>query len=210
MPAFRRKLERWRMAGFGLLATLSAAALAPGRADAMTFSLDSQADGRTVLSASGPILPGDFGQLIRFLDTMDKVKRMARLVIDSPGGFVNEAEKMAVTIHNIGLPVAVPEGATCASACVLLLAAAPQRSAGEGARIGVHRASFFGQENRATLGATDGMVIHYEIYGVPRPIVEKMRATPPGGVTWLTEEDLAKMRIAAYHSEDTAEAAAAR
>lgn len=165
-------------------------------AAALDYNQIDEPDGRITLEARGIIMPGDFHRLLKFLDTMAKVQRMKMLLIDSPGGFVNEAEKMAVTINNIGLPVAVPGGATCASACVLLLAAAPHRQAGEGARIGVHRASSLGKETRGSLGATDGMTIHFEAYGMPRPLIEKMRATPPGTMTWLTPEDLALMRVA--------------
>ncbi len=172
-------------------------------AAALNYELVEQPDGSTMLKARGVIGPGDFHTFVVFLNTMVKVQRMKLLLIDSPGGFVNEAEKMAVTIHNVGLPVAVAANGTCVSACVLLFAAAPRRHAGEGAKIGVHRASLFGKEDRGSLGATDGMTIHYEAYGMPKKVIDKMRGTAPGGVTWLTAEDLAAMQVTPYRPQPT-------
>jgi len=187
MPAVPR-------AALGLGAMLAVLAAAP--ATAMDFKLIQQPNGHTMLQGRGPIVPGDFHRLLEYVNTMEKIQHMDMLVFDSPGGFVDEAERMAYTIHNVGLPVTIGKGNLCVSACVLLFAAAPSRTAAAGALIGVHRAANFkGQENQATLGATDGMTVHYELYGVPPPIIAKMRGTPPGGITWLTREDLALMHV---------------
>ena len=175
----------------GLLVTFALMAAAPARA--MQFKLIDGPDDQTTLVARGMIVPGDFSQLIGFLDTVPKVRRMALIVVDSPGGVVHEAGKMAVTIHNMGMPVAVAHGGLCASACTLLFAAAPRRLVGEGARIGVHRASYFGTENRDSRDATNGMVVHFENYGVPQSIIDKIRATPPNGIAWLNDADLRAM-----------------
>lgn len=197
--SIRRKL--------GLLVALALLA-AGGPARAMQFKLIAGPDDQTTLVARGMILPGDFSQLIGFLDTLAKAQRMALLVVDSPGGLVHEAGKMAVTIHNIGLPVAVARGGICASACTLLFAAAPRRLVGEGARIGVHRASLYGTENRDSRYATDGIAVHFENYGVPESIIEKVRATPPDGIAWLNEADLLAMHATIYGLRDGARFAA--
>ncbi len=180
----------------GLLVAAALLAAAPARA--MQFKLLEGPDDRTTLLARGMIMPGDFSQLIGFVDTMPKARRMALLVVDSPGGLVHEAGKMAVTIRNMGLPVAVARGGVCASACALLFAAAPRRLVGEGARIGVHRASLFGSENRDSRYATDGIAVHFENYGVPGSIIEKMRATPPDGIAWLDAADLEALHAIVY------------
>jgi len=191
MPAFSRARVRLGV----VLALVAGLAVAPARA--MEFKLVQLPNGHTSLQGSGAIVPGDFHRLLGYVDTMEKIHQMDMLVFDSPGGFVNEAERMAYTIHNVGLPVTIGKGNFCVSACVLLFAAAPNRTAAAGALIGVHRAATLkGQENKATLGATDGMTVHYELYGVPVSIIAKMRDTPPGGITWLTREDLSLMRVA--------------
>ena len=190
MPVLPRSARR-----LGLWLAL-AAGLGTSPAGAMDFKLVEQPNGHTTLQGRGPILPGDSRRFTGFVNTLEKIRRMDMLVFDSPGGFVDEAERMAYTIHNIGLPVTIGKGSFCVSACVLLFAAAPNRIAAAGALIGVHRAATLkGQETKASLGATDGMTVHYELYGVPAPIIGKMRTTPPGGITWLTREDLALLRV---------------
>ena len=173
-------------------------ALAVGlpRARAMQFSPVELADGRRAIEASGQVVVGDFHRLLAFCDTVDKAGRLAGLIVDSPGGNVLEAEKMAGTIRDMGLPVAVAGGGRCASACFLLFAASPSRLAGPGARIGVHRASLAGEETAGSLGATDGMAVQIAHFGVPAEIVAKMTRTAPGGVTWLTAADMAAMHVA--------------
>jgi hypothetical protein len=194
MPAFPGKACRFGVL-LGLLALLAAGASPAG---AMTFKLQELPDGRAALTARGPILSGDAQRMFEYVKTLDKIRHIAVVVVDSPGGVVDEAEQMALLIHNVGLPVAVGGDATCGSACVLLFAAAPRRAAAAGAMIGVHRASLGGSETKSTLDATDGMVANCEFYGVPAAIIAKIRNTPPGGVTWLTHEDLALMHVEIY------------
>ena len=192
MPVLPRSARR-----LGLWLAL-AAGLGTSPAGAMDFKLVEQPNGHTTLQGRGPILPGDSRRFTGFVNTLEKIRRMDMLVFDSPGGFVDEAERMAYTIHNIGLPVTIGKGSFCVSACVLLFAAAQRRAAASGAMIGVHRASLGGSETKSTLDATDGMVANCEFYGVPAAIIAKMRNTPPGGVTWLTHEDLALMHVEIY------------
>ncbi len=161
----------------------------------MQFTLLEISDNRTIIDARGPVVQGDFHRLLEFCDTIDKAGRLAGIIVDSPGGNVLEAEKMSGTIRDMRLSVAVAAGGRCASACFLMFAAAPYRIAGEGARIGVHRASLAGEETAGSLGATDGMAVEIEHYGVPPAIVAKMKQTAPGGVTWLTASDMASMHV---------------
>ncbi len=170
----------------------------PVPAAAMNFAQIDMPGGQAMLEATGPILPGDFQRLLSYVDTLEKVRHLAGLVVNSPGGVVTEAEKMAGTVHDIGLPVAVASRSRCASACVLIFTAAPRRAVAQDARIGVHRASFAGAESGLSRDATDGMVLECESFGMPRAVVDKMRATPPGGITWLTPADLAAMHVAVY------------
>jgi hypothetical protein len=198
------------MAATGSLAlALAFSALLAAPAQAMQFKLLDTPDGRTTLVARGIIVPGDFTRLIGFVDTVPKAQRLALLVVDSPGGVVQEAGKMAVTIHNMGMPVAVAKRGLCASACVLLFAASPRRLVGFGARVGVHRASFFGGENKESKYATDSMAVHFENYGVPESIIAKVRATPPDGIAWLSDSDLRAMQATIYGAGDEAREARA-
>jgi hypothetical protein len=189
-------------AAWSLVMVLAFATLFAAPAQAMQFKLIDTPDGRSLLVASGVIVPGDFTKLIGFVDTVPKAQRLALLVVDSPGGVVQEAGKMAVTIHNMGMPVAVAKRGLCASACVMLFAASPRRLVGYGARVGVHRASFYGGENKESHYATDSMAVHFENYGVPASIIAKVRATPPDGIAWLSDDDLLAMKATFYGPGD--------
>jgi hypothetical protein len=204
------RLGPWRL--ILLLAVLAAPLLVSRAAAAMSFTEVPLPEGRVLLRAKGLFLFGDDRTFIRHVDTLDKIRRLAVLEIDSPGGFIDVAERIAVTVHNVGIPVAVPARGLCASACVIVLAAAPQRSAGTGARIGVHRASMIQRdlklhENGRSAGYTDSMALHFEIYGVPRSIIEKMNATAADTLAWLDRRDLAAMHVGAYWAPDAKVAA---
>ena len=149
---------------------------------------------------TGMILPGDPHDFIEFINTIEKAQRMDRLVIDSPGGFVEQAGWIAGTIRNTGLTVAVPARALCASACVTIFAAAVRREAGEGARIGVHHArmALAANEEKSALNTTENMVMQYLVFGMPERVTRKLRDTPANKITWLDKDDLAAMNVHPY------------
>ena len=161
----------------------------------MQFTLLELPNHRTAIAARGVVVPGDFHRLLAFCDSIDNVRRIAGLVIDSPGGSVLEAEKIAGAVRDMALTVAVPDAATCASACFLIFAASPDRIAAPDAHIGVHRASLAGHETPGSLAATDGMQVAIQHWGVPASVVTKMTGTAAGGVTWLSKSDLAAMHV---------------
>jgi hypothetical protein len=90
-----------------------------------------------VLVLNGSIGAGDAEQFTRALSTHGALP----VYLHSPGGRVGEALKMAEMIRARGLATHVPKGATCASACVLLLAGGIIRTADPSARIGIHMGS---------------------------------------------------------------------
>jgi hypothetical protein len=133
---------------------------------------------------------------VQSLSPNDRGDRVVGFVVDSPGGDLNEAAKIADFIHRLGLSVAVPNGSECASACFLLFAAAPRRFAGPDAHIGVHRVSHgVGQDDLIDKGWTtvSGEVLAQ--YGVPPAIIGKMVQTAPDSIEWLTPTDLASMGV---------------
>ncbi len=89
------------------------------------------------------------------------------------------------------LLVAVPTGATCASACFLIFAAGAKRVVAPDALIGVHSTSIGGQETPETLAANMEMARDAAALGVPPEIVGKMVETKPAHMEWLTPEELA-------------------
>jgi hypothetical protein len=100
----------------------------------------------------GPIISGDFDRFMEFLKTMPPADRIA-FALDSPGGNVLEAEKLARVIKRLDAAAFVGEESECSSACFLLFAAASRRIVSPEALIGVHSVSENGEETEASMAS---------------------------------------------------------
>ena len=181
------------------------------------------------LSAEGRIVPGSAKA---FADAIANLKgRRLPILIHSPGGSVADAGAMGELIRAKGLAVAVartlitncPEaspkcpdgpgaaitgGATCASACVLVLAGGVERLAGPSALIGVHQTTTLVSETEglAHLKSTRkiyeqrGVDAAVEAYlaamGVGDPVMTLMRKTPAASIRWLSLAELKASHLA--------------
>ena len=76
-----------------------------------------------LISARGPIIAGDFDRLVNFLKGLPSADRVLGLSLDSEGGSVFEAEKMAALIKRLDMAILISAGNQCSSACFLLFAA---------------------------------------------------------------------------------------
>ena len=185
----RRRLLPGALGAAALVALLVARA---GGAAAMVFT--SILEDR-VVEARGEIVFGDaerFALAVRFLPPG---RRPITLRVESRGGNLAEAAEMAAMVRRAGMTVvAVRE---CASACFLLLAAAPDRAATRGARIGVHSARSYpgGAETVNAMAATTHLARLAAGYGVPPAIIGRMVATGPAHMAWLDADDLRAMRV---------------
>jgi hypothetical protein len=185
----RRRLLPGALGAAALAAFLVARA---GGAGAMVFT--SSLEDR-VLEARGEVVFGDaerFALAVRFLPPG---RRPITLRVESRGGNLGEAAEMAAMVRRAGMTVvAVRE---CASACFLLLAAAPDRAAIRGARIGVHSARSYpgGAETINAMAATTHLARLAAGYGVPPAIIGRMVATGPAHMAWLDADDLRAMRV---------------
>ncbi|MGB7973397.1 MAG: hypothetical protein WCF81_03390 [Roseiarcus sp.] len=175
------------------------------------------------LSAEGRIEPGTAKA---FADAIANLKgRRLPILIHSPGGSVADAGAMGELIRARGLAVAVartlivncPEaapkcpdgpgtaitgGATCASACVLVLAGGVERLAAPSALIGVHQITTVVSETEglAHLKSTrkiyeqQGVDAAVEAYlaamGVGEPVMTLMRKTWAASIRWLSLPEL--------------------
>ncbi len=181
------------------------------------------------LSAEGLIVPGS---ATAFAGAIANLKgRRLPILIHSPGGSVPDAIAMGELIRAKGLAVAVartlitncPEaspkcpdgpgraitgGATCASACVLMLAGGVERLAAPSALIGVHQTTTLVRETEglAHLKSTrkiyeqrgvDAAVMAYlAVMGVNEPVMTLMRKTPAASIRWLSLAELKASRLA--------------
>jgi hypothetical protein len=181
------------------------------------------------LSAEGRIEPG---AARAFADAVDRLNgRRLPILIHSPGGSVVDAAAMGELIRAKGLTVAVartliincPEaapkcpdgpgkaitgGATCASACVLVLAGGVERLAAPSALIGVHQITTLVSETEglAHLKSTRkfyeqrGVDAAVEAYlaamGVGEPVMTLMRKTWAASIRWLSLAELKDSHLA--------------
>jgi hypothetical protein len=207
----------------------------PARAPPMRFVRVTSADPACKpncpewLSAEGRI---ELGSAKVFADAIGSLKgRRLPILIHSPGGSVADAGAMGELIRARGLAVAVartliancPEaspkcpdgpgtaitgGATCASACVLVLAGGVERLVGPAARVGVHQSTTLVSETEglAHLKSTrkiyeqQGVDAAVEAYlasaGVGDLVMALMRKTPAASIRWLSAAELKASRLA--------------
>ena len=147
------------------------------------------------IAATGPIVTGDLDRLSAFIKTLSQSDGTLSLFVDSPGGNIFEASKIAALINKSAAVVTIPSGSQCSSACFLLFAAAAHRFMAPDALVGVHSASYDGQENLTSMGITTAFARSAADYGVPPAIIGKMVQTEPGRMTWLTPSDLQPMGV---------------
>jgi hypothetical protein len=170
-----------------------ACGLAASTSHALQYKRVSLGEPAIVILARGPIVPGDVARLGEFIDMLPKADRIEGFSLDSPGGDVTEAAKLAGLIRRFGISVLVDSGSECSSSCFLLFAAADHKFVTPDAVISVHSASQDGQETVGSMAFTTAMARTAADLGVPPAIVGKMVETPPQRVTWLTPADLASM-----------------
>jgi hypothetical protein len=105
----------------------------PGLQDAMTIELTTA--GR--LEATGVITPGTYE---RFKAELEKRSEYVKtVVLNSPGGSVQDALAMARLIRDKGFDTLVEKDGLCASSCPLVYSGGVARIAGKGAALGVHQ-----------------------------------------------------------------------
>jgi hypothetical protein len=78
-----------------------------------------------VIYVTGEIVIGDAGKFAQLETTPPKL-----VVLDSPGGEVDNAIAMAKLIRDVGIPPLIPADKECLSACVMLFFAGSQRFMG--------------------------------------------------------------------------------
>src|SRR5713226_7579164 len=100
-----------------------------------------------VIQLSGQITDGDADAFISEVKRANAAGKIVENVqLNSTGGKLLEGVKLAAAIREGKISTSVGQGAVCASACFLAFAAGDPKFAGDGARIGVHRASLKGSQ----------------------------------------------------------------
>lgn len=149
-------------------------------------TLSLSADGRS-LRVAGTIGMGD-GERVRKLLASAEASQLKRVELESPGGRVREAERMAEALQQHRH--ASRAVGTCASACTLVFMAGQPRQLTPGARLGFHRASTGTFNPVFEELANQNLAASYRKLGLPESLIDKTLATPARSMWFPKERDL--------------------
>lgn len=153
----------------------------------MTFTLEAAEQGRTVVVGRGAIETGDGERLRKALQAADRDHRGNKLlVLDSPGGPIIEAFAMVEVMDGERVSTRVRAGASCASACAMILFVSGRfRTVEEGGRLGVHTCHDRMSGSRS-MACNELIAQNSQKHGVPyTSSLTLMHFTAPGEVRWL-------------------------
>lgn len=156
------------------------------------------AQGGAVLLLSGEVTTGDAARLKNLLTaSLASGKAASAIRLDSPGGNLVEAVKLAAVVHRARIATVVVAGATCAGACFVALIAGTQKFISATATIGAPGAAARKEPSgRTPVVVRDEMpaiVRAVKDLGLLDAIVTKMLATPEEEILWLSADDLGAM-----------------
>jgi hypothetical protein len=133
-------MQQWGIAACGLVR--AGLALSVSIADAAEIKSFSLKDDSIEISISGTIAPGDIDALRASIKAAnDAGKLVSSLRLNSEGGNLLEAVRVADWVKSAKISTKVGQSATCASACFLIFAAGQTKYASISSRIGVQGAS---------------------------------------------------------------------
>jgi hypothetical protein len=150
----------------------------------------------TMIVLKGDIIREDANTLENLIRAANANGGVIRgLQLDSAGGNLLGGIRLARLIRgHADLSTTVTYGAKCASACFLAFAAGNEKFVSYGSFVGVHGAAdTHGDVTEETRAATRAMAHFCRELGVPSAIAEKLIATPPDEIGWLTPEELQSM-----------------
>ncbi|MES2535885.1 MAG: ATP-dependent Clp protease proteolytic subunit [Pseudomonadota bacterium] len=158
--------------------------IAIGQDPVGAFSVKITANGQAVIF-TGMLREGSARQIEMMLNAASGANS---LILDSPGGRLLEAERIASIVHDRKLDTYV-EG-MCASACTLVFLAGKDRASTPNARIGFHQPSFLRLTREEQAVATGAMMEQYRRARLPDDFIEKISRTAPNDMWFPTREEL--------------------
>jgi hypothetical protein len=177
---------RWLILGGALWAAVPVTAMEYSRKELGSTSL--------IVLMYGPIIEGDTNKLAAYLNGLPKKVSIFGFALHSPGGDIDEANKLAQFLRRIHALTIVGDGNICASACFLPFAAGRIKLVHPGSKVVVQgTASPDGLDNLAALAATNKMARYASELGVPGTITRKIVVIPTGRVEFLSRADLLSM-----------------
>lgn len=155
---------------------------------------------------SGPIERGDYTRFTKYLlrDARHIYMLRSGVILNSPGGDVDEALKLASLFDKSFITTFVRKGDVCASACFLLWAGGAVRH--NLGLLGVHRLSLDSNSTdiRRTAEKTKPASQVVETFlvnvGIPRKIIDKMQETSPSTIFMMDINWMANAEIDATYN----------
>jgi hypothetical protein len=147
--------------------------------------------------ASGPIEAGDAAQFAA-------LSKFDTLELDSPGGLVGEALRMAANMDaRGGIRAVVKPGSSCASACAMaLFVSGETRIVYMGGRLGIHSCSKL--NGTPVPECNEAMAANASAHGVPWGAIEAFSEyTTPSNMLWLSAEDAECWGLMKWSATDT-------
>lgn len=167
---------------------------------AADFSFRPQKNGSVQVVLSGKIEPGDREKLIDLIRQEPKDFVGASYIsLNSPGGSVLDALKIADVVEKSGLIAVVNSGDTCASSCFLVLASAQFRWQSPKAEVLIHRPYLLSQKTdllgynqnvKTQQAGVAAMRAFLEERSISASIIDKMMSYPSNAAYQLTPTDM--------------------
>lgn len=159
----------------------------------------------------GKIERGDHDKLLSLIRRDPSRAVVVRQIkLASIGGDVSEAIKIALEIEKSGMTATVDNGHICASACVLIYMASPQRSTAYG-EILIHRPYFSGSDSSSQIERADEqrsatLDIRNFLYArsIPSYLIDAMMSYPSSEAYQLTNEDVNRIGFLNAQAEELA------
>lgn len=166
-----------------------------------------------VLRLTGTITPGSADRVAA--EIAARGEYVETVALDSPGGSVDEALRIAALLKAEGYTTSVAAGALCASSCPLVFAAGQSRLASRAAAIGVHQVYTVAEAGSAPpTGAravgtamaeaqrTTATITRYlETTGADPALWLHALETPPDRLYYFSPDELTNLRLATELSD---------
>ncbi len=147
-------------------------------------------DGGRVIEFKGGVNEGAARALDKAIADAPKV---STIVLNSPGGWIKEGERMAQVIRRYQVHTHVDE--ECFSSCTLVFLAGLDRTASARAAVGFHRGRAIGENSRRHSPQSQEEADIYLRAGLQKDFVQKILATPHSDIWVPTRRELLQAKV---------------
>ncbi len=165
-----------------------------------------------VLRLTGTIDPGSSARFLAEIEARGEY--VSTVLLDSPGGSVDDALSIGGLIRERELSTEVADGGLCASSCPLIFAGGKERTAGRDAAIGVHQIyaaalsatpidalSVAGVAMADAQAVTADITRHLSESGIDPALWLHALETPPDQLYYFSPEEMERFKLVTQWSE---------